>query len=365
MRKSLQLFIPAMLAITGQITANPGLRAPSGMSQSELDESYKQASSLQNVFHAIYEQVRPSVVRVVIENKVQTQGAPVDPFIYRFFGLPVPRQGQPGERVVQAQGTGFVIERGLIVTNAHVVGKAKEVKIKLANGKEIKGQVKGADNVTDIALIAVSESLPVASLGDSDQLRVGDFAIAVGNPFGLDGTFTTGVVSAVGRVGLDASGGKFIQTDAAINQGNSGGPLLNLKGQVVGINRMIVSPSGGSVGIGFSIPVNEVLGIIQQIRDKGEVVRPFLGIEISPLPEDVARSSGGKGVFVSGVEAGTGAAEAGIQPGDIVLSIEKKEVNSPQELIRTITGRNAGDRVTLEIMRQGQKRSISARLGKR
>ena len=349
------------VATTG-LRAQPGLNTPPGVSQSELKEAYKNANSLQTVFRAVYSTVRPSVVRVVVENKVKTQPMMFgDPFLYRYFGLPAPKQGGPSERVQRAQGTGFIIDRsGLIVTNAHVVGNSKTVIVKTSTGKELKGTVRGTDKVTDIALIQVKSSgLNPLKLGNSNALSVGDFAIAVGNPFGLDGTFTTGVISAVGRAGIDASGGKFIQTDASINQGNSGGPLLNLEGEVVGINRMIFSPTGGSVGIGFAIPINEARDVIRQIKENGSVERPMLGIRISNLPEDRKTVSKGKGIYVHEVINGTGAAKAGVQPDDIILKVDSKSVSKPEDLVRYIRTKKIGDRVLLEILRKSRTRSVS------
>ncbi len=354
-----------LAAATGAgLAAQPALNPPPGVSAGELKEAYNNASSLQKVFRAVYTTVRPSVVRVMVENKVKVQPMMFgDPFLYRYFGLPEPKQGGD-ERVQRAQGTGFIIDSsGLVLTNAHVVGESKTVQVILASGKTMTGTVRGVDKVTDIALIEVKGAgVKALQLGDSDAVEVGDFAIAVGNPFGLDGTFTTGVVSAVGRADIDASGGKFIQTDASINQGNSGGPLLNLEGQVIGINRMIFSPTGGSVGIGFAIPINEARDVIEQIKKNGSVERPMLGIRISNIPEDRKTVSKGQGVFVHEVINGTGAATAGIKPEDIILKIDGNAVNQPEELVRYIRKRKVGDRVILEILRGSQTSSVSVQL---
>lgn len=372
-RRSMQISASALLlgaaVLLGPaagLVAEPALETPPGVSESELKEAYKNANSLQRVYRAVYATVRPSVVRVVVENKVKVQPMMFgDPFLYRYFGLPEPKQGGQAERVQRAQGTGFIIDaNGLIVTNAHVVGDSKTVIVKTSTGKEMKGEVRGTDKVTDIALIQVTDhsGLKPVRLGDSDSLSVGDFAIAVGNPFGLDGTFTTGVISAVGRAGVDANGGKFIQTDASINQGNSGGPLLNLDGEVIGINRMIFSPSGGSVGIGFAIPINEARDVISQIRETGSVVRPMLGIRISNLPEDRQAVSKGKGIYVHEVINGTGAAKAGVRPDDIILKVDGKDVNKPEDLVRYVRKKKIGDRVTLDILRDERTRSVSVLL---
>jgi len=342
---------------------------PARVSPEEFNEAYKRANSLQTVFRTIYERVRPSVVRVVVENRVKVPAAVFpDPFFYRYFGIPQPDNKSNREKIQRAQGSGFIISSdGLIITNAHVVNKAKNVKVALSDGRTVAGTVLGADKLTDIALIKIKKirNLRATKFGNSDNVHVGDFAIAVGNPFGLDGTFTTGVISAVGRAGLDNSGGKFIQTDASINQGNSGGPLLNLEGKVIGINRMIFSPSGGSVGIGFAIPINEAQAIIKQINEKGEVIRPFLGIEISMLPEDRKKASNGKGIYVRGVLDGSGAHKAGIVPDDIILTVDNKNLEKPDDLIGYIRTKKVGDRVTLKILRNNRRKLVSARLGKR
>ena len=224
------------------------------------------------------------------------------------------------------------------------------------------------DTLTDIALIQLQSAAgtQASRLGNSDAMHVGDFAIAVGNPFGLDGTYTTGVVSAVGRSGLDQSGLKFIQTDASINQGNSGGPLINLRGEVIGINRMIFSPTGGSVGIGFAIPINEVRDIIRQLKESGSVSRPsrpFLGISMAALPAEYAQRTGGKGILVVQVVKNSAAAGAGIQEEDIILKVDQQEISEPEVMKKYVAGKRVGDRLTLEILRGSQRLNITVALG--
>lgn len=348
------------------------LKPPEGVSKSELKEAYLQARSLQIIYQTVYENVRPSVVQVIVEGKASEKKDlhPFmdDPFFRKFFGEPPSGQTAPSQNVPTSLGSGFIIdEDGTIITNKHVVENAKTVKVKLHDGRTIEGTVRGYDDMTDIAVINLNlkSNLRPAILGDSDKVRVGDIAIAMGNPFGLDGTFTTGVISAVGRAGLDNSGLKFIQTDAAVNQGNSGGPLLNMDGEVIGINRMIVSPSGGSVGIGFSIPINEVRNIIKQIRVSGTVERPLLGVGIEILPEELNQNGKIKGLFVSRVQSGTGAWNAGIKPNDIILDVDGKNMTEPEILVKYVLTKKVGDRLIVQILRNDKKISLSVLLGKR
>ncbi|MDH5656931.1 MAG: trypsin-like peptidase domain-containing protein, partial [Spirochaetia bacterium] len=341
------------------------LKPPEGTSKKEFQTAYRQASGLQTLYRSIYENVRPSVVQVIVtgSSSGNQEFDPFrdDPFFRKFFGIPRSPNGRNHNSQPQSLGSGFIIDsKGIIITNKHVIGNASKVKVKLHDGRILEGKVRGFDELTDIAVIKIKNAndLHAARLGNSDELRVGDIAIAVGNPFGLDGTFTTGVVSAVGRTGLDTSGLKFIQTDAAVNQGNSGGPLLNMNGEVVGINRMIVSPSGGSVGIGFSIPINEVRNIIHQIRKNGSVERPLLGIGIEPLTEEISKKQKTKGLLVIRVQSGSGAWKAGIKIHDIIENVDGKEMTDPEELVQYILTKNVGDRVILDIVRKSKKIQI-------
>lgn len=346
------LFIPFVPSI-----AQNKLKAPKGVSQSDFEKAFSIAQASQIVNQAIYEQVRPSVVQVIAQTQKGQTSFFDDPFSQNQW------QRQP-----PSLGSGFIIdESGTIVTNRHVIGNAKEVTVKLADGRQIKGIVRGSDEMTDIAVVEIKgvQGLHMVDLGDSDKIKVGDLVCAVGNPFGLDGTFTTGVVSAVGRAGLDRSGLKFIQTDASINPGNSGGPLLNIDGEVIGINRMIVSPSGSSAGIGFSIPINEVKAVIEEIRSNGTVIRPFLGVGVATLPDELKKSAGGFGLFVTSVQSGTGAWKAGLEPNDIILRIDGKDLKLPEELVNYVLKRKVGDRVILEVLRGKERQKLSVELGKR
>lgn len=368
---SIFLLFAALLPLS-LYSENPPLRPPEGISQEDFNRAYTSAQSLEIVFRAVYENVRPSVVGIVAEHHVQNPYANnpgcQDPYWRKFFPCPGQR-GIPAEIVQRSQGTGFIIDDGQwVVTNHHVVGQERQVQVKLFNGRTLVGTVRGVDTLTDIALIQLQSAAgtQASRLGNSDAMHVGDFAIAVGNPFGLDGTYTTGVVSAVGRSGLDQSGLKFIQTDASINQGNSGGPLINLRGEVIGINRMIFSPTGGSVGIGFAIPINEVRDIIRQLKESGSVSRPsrpFLGISMAALPAEYAQRTGGKGILVVQVVKNSAAAGAGIQEEDIILKVDQQEISEPEVMKKYVAGKRVGDRLTLEILRGSQRLNITVALG--
>lgn len=327
-----------------------GLNARNGFSPTKdpaLKKSYESARDLQIIFRGVYDYARPGVVQITAD---------------------APGTQDQAQRIPVSQGSGFIIDsNGWIVTNQHVIGDAREVNVKLHDGRTFKGEVRGADPLTDIALIQVrgAGSLDALKLGDSDKVQVGDWAIALGNPFGLEGSFTLGVISAVGRVGLDASGLNFFQTDASINQGNSGGPLLNLHGEVIGINRMIISPSGLSIGIGFAIPTNEVRYVIEEIRRKGRVERGLLGVTVDVPPAKIRKFTNNRGVLVTDVKAGTGAAMAGIRKGDVILRVDGKTVLYPGELVGLISRRKPGDKVQVEIIRNYKTLELTVTLGRR
>lgn len=343
------------------------LSPPDGVSADEFKRALDSTRSQQIVNRAIYDQLRPSTVQIIV-NSPQDKAAvsdPVfdDPFFRRFFGAP-PSNGNARP---PSMGSGFIIdESGLIITNRHVVGNAKTVQVKLSDGRVVEGIVRGSDDLTDIALVQLkgSQVRPVR-LGDSDRVHVGDYVVAVGAPFGLDGTFSTGVVSSVARAGLDRSGMKFIQTDAAINPGNSGGPLISLDGEVIGINRMIISPTGASVGIGFAIPINEVKKVINEIRQNGTVSRPILGVQIAGLtPEGLKQLGVQSGVVVLGVGEGSGAYKAGIEKGDVILKVDGTNVVDPESLASYIQKKKVGDRVIIEIVRNKTAKQLTVILGK-
>src|SRR5499427_1143367 len=274
------------------------------------------------------------------------------------------RSGQSERR--PGLGSGVIFDkRGLILTNFHVIKGADEITVKMADKREYTGQVVGTDPKTDLAVVRFQpdRDLTIATLGNSDALRVGEWAIAIGNPFGLDQTVTVGVISATGRsdVGV-ATYENFIQTDASINPGNSGGPLLNLKGEVIGINTAIFSQSGGSIGIGFAIPINMVKRVVDQLVDKGKVVRGWLGVSLQPLSPELAESLGvpdKQGAVVGSTMAGSPAAAAGLQQNDVILAYDKTPVESSQHFQRLTAETKVGSKVVLQVLRKKQKMDIT------
>jgi len=322
--------------------------------------------------------VSPAVVTILVEKQSPQQlmgnGMPQNfPFeeFARRFGFPMP--GMPNSRdggVMLGTGTGFVVTSdGQIVTNAHVVGGADKVTVKFEDGRKFDAKIVGVDDATDIAVVKIdAKGLPTLSFGDSSALKVGESVVAIGNPFGLGNTVTTGIVSALGR---DINAGpfdNFIQTDAAINKGNSGGPLLNEAGEVVGINTAIFSPTGGSVGIGFSVPSDLAKTVVADLADDGTVERGYLGVRIGPVSEEVATALGlgeASGTMVMAVDNGTPAAKAGLTKGDIILKVDGKPVANPRDLTRLIAGDAPGIKVVLHLLRAGKAIDVSVILGNR
>lgn len=284
------------------------------------------------------------------------------------FGDP----GQPGDAPAETGvGTGFIISAsGDIVTNNHVVEGADKVTVKLSDGTTFEAKVIGKDAATDLALIRVDagRALPVVAWGDSRALRVGQDVVAIGNPFGLGNSVTAGIVSALGR---DINAGPFdnyIQTDAAINRGNSGGPLFDAAGMVVGINTAIVSPTGGSVGIGFAVPSETAQAVIADLADDGRVARGWLGVAIQPVTEDIAAAIGlstAAGVMIGDVTADAPAAKAGIRRGDVVTAVDGTTVETPRDLTRAVAGARPGTEVTIDLLRAGVPTAFAVTLGER
>ncbi len=286
-----------------------------------------------------------------------------DDFFGRFFG----ESPQQRPRREQSLGTGFIISSdGYILTNNHVVNGADEVMVKLSDGRELKGEIKGLDEKLDLALIRISdkEKLPVAELGDSDSLEVGEWVMAIGNPFGLAQTVTAGIVSAKGRVIGSGPYDDFIQTDASINPGNSGGPLFNAGGKVIGINTAIIA---GGQGIGFAIPVNMAKSVVSQLKEKGKVTRGYLGVRFQPLTADLARSFGldsEKGALIASVEKDTPAEKAGLKAGDVIVEYDGRPINDGNELPRYVAATPIDKKVKLTIVRDGKKQDVTLTVGK-
>jgi serine protease Do len=322
----------------------------------------------------VVEQVAPSVVNVFTTRTIEVGRGPNrmfnDPLFRRFFGDPNPGQSTPSERTQTSLGSGVIFSSdGLIITNNHVVRGADEVKVGFSDGSELVAQVVGTDAASDLALLRVeSDDLPAVRWADSKKLRVGDAVLAIGNPFGLGETVTRGIVSAKGRSLGMVNYEDFIQTDASINPGNSGGALINLNGEVVGINSAMVSRSGGSQGIGFAIPSYLVQDVIESLRDRGRVVRGYLGVYPQELTPELARASGvdlNRGVLISEVIPNSPADKAGVQRGDIVTRLNGDKVES-MPLFRTEIGHlNPEERVRLDLIRNGSERSLEVVLEER
>ncbi|MBL0224184.1 MAG: DegQ family serine endoprotease [Geobacteraceae bacterium] len=325
-------------------------------------------------FVELAKRLKPTVVNIrtakVVKPRPYQQRprmqSPFDNFFEDFFGQFNGQMPQQRPRREQSLGTGFIISPdGYILTNNHVVNGADEVMVKLADGREIKGEIKGADEKLDLALIKISdkEKFPAAELGDSDALEVGEWVMAIGNPFGLSQTVTAGIVSAKGRVIGNGPYDDFIQTDASINPGNSGGPLFSVQGRVVGINTAIIA---GGQGIGFAIPVNMAKGIIAQLRESGKVTRGYLGVRFQPLTADLAKSFGlesEKGALIASVEKDTPADKAGLKAGDVILEYDGKPVNEGNELPRYVAATPIDKKVPLVVVRDGRKQEFSVVIG--
>ncbi|MCE0494229.1 Do family serine endopeptidase [Vibrio salinus] len=315
------------------------------------------------------EHVTPAVVSIAVEGtQVSRQKIPEQ---FRFFFGPDFPTEQLQERPFKALGSGVIInaQKGYVVTNYHVINSATKIKVKLHDGREYKAKLVGGDKMSDIALIQLqnASNLTQIKVADSDKLRVGDFAVAIGNPFGLGQTVTSGIVSALGRSGLNIENFEnFIQTDAAINSGNSGGALVNLKGELIGINTAILGPSGGNIGIGFAIPSNMMKNLTDQILQFGEVKRGMLGVQGGEVTSELAQAMGyksSKGAFISQVIPNSAADKAGLKAGDIIVSINGKDIDSFAELRAKVATLGAGKKVTLGILRDGNKKDFKVTLG--
>ena len=316
----------------------------------------------------LVEKVSPAVVNIRVSQTVNTGGHFGDEAFRRFFGLPdVPGGGQ---REVASAGSGVIVdaENGYILTNHHVVDQADQIQISTIDGEVFDAEIVGSDAATDIAVIKVdARGLTDMPIGDSESVRVGDFVLAIGNPFGLGHTVTSGIVSALGRSGISRDGYEdFIQTDASINPGNSGGALVNLHGELVGINSAIISRTGGNVGIGFAVPTEIASSIMRQILDFGEVRRGLLGVSIADVNAEVAEalnSSVTSGALITRVEPGSAAEDAGLQVDDIIVGVNDKKISGAAELRNTIGLMRSGDDVEIEFYRDNDKRKTSTSLG--
>jgi serine protease Do len=381
--------ILSALALTTALTA-PVLIAPLFTAPAAIAAGQTAGATVVQDYSDLAAKVSPAVVNVAVTMKAgvaddddmqmsdRSQQKQMEEFMQRFaerFG----QQGQPGKpqmkpqqrpaQKAQAVGTGFIVDaNGWIVTNFHVAGKADSITVTLTDGRKLPAKLMGGDEKTDIALLKVESDkpLPFVTFADATKVRVGQPVMAVGNPFGLGGTVTTGIVSARGR---DIHSGPFddyIQTDAAINRGNSGGPLFDMDGNVIGINTAIFSPTGGSIGLGFAIPSSLAEPVVAQLRANGRVERGLLGVQIQPVTSELAQSmsfSGEKGALVAQVQPDSPALAAGIKSGDVIKSVDGKDVDGIKDLTRMISGMKPGASVKLGVWRDGKDMTVTAKVG--
>ena len=370
---------PASVLAAGLILAvtfivSPVLRSDVAAQKDEDGRAKSEVINIQNYFARVAEELKPTVVNisaVYVEKNAPQQyefyfGSPFEDFFNEFFGESRPRQNpqrraQP-QRKFEGTGSGVIIDPdGYILTNEHVVRGADDIKVTLYNDKTYTGKVVGKDARTDLAVIRIKGAgkLPAAKLGNSDAIRVGDWAIAIGSPFGLQETVTSGIISAV-RQSLPIEGREYrdlIQTDAAINRGNSGGPLCNIEGEVIGINTAIYAPTGVFSGIGFAIPSNNAREILSDLINKGKVVRGWLGVEVRPVDDVIARNFGlpdKKGVLINDVLQGSPAVKAGLQRGDIIREFDGKKIDDPRGLQNVVAQTEPSKKVKVTVVRSGK-----------
>jgi serine protease Do len=334
----------------------------------------------------VSEQVIDAVVNISTSQKVEPKagatpgpqvppGSPFEEFFEDFFknrrGGEGPNRPERGPRRVNSLGSGFVIDaaEGFVVTNNHVISDADEVSVVFNDGSKLKAEIVGRDQKTDMALLKVKPEKPLKAVkfGNSEKLRLGEWVVAIGNPFGLGGTVTAGIVSARNRDINSGPYDNYIQTDASINRGNSGGPLFNLNGEVVGVNTAIISPSGGSIGIGFAVPAKTAVAIIDQLRQFGETRRGWLGVRIQAVTDDIAESLNlkpARGALIAGVEEKGPAKPAGIEPGDVVVKFDGQDIKEMRDLPRIVADTPVGKEVEVIIIRKGQEERKTVILGR-
>ena len=331
-----------------------------------------------NFIVAAVERVGPAVVRINSSRTVKTQVPPIfnDPFFRQFFGSELP--DAPSTRVERGTGSGFIINgEGLILTNSHVVNGADTVSVRLKDGREFQGKVLGQDPVTDVAVIKIqANNLPVVTIGNSDQLRPGEWAIAIGNPLGLDNTVTAGIISATGRTSAEVrvpdKRVSFIQTDAAINPGNSGGPLLNQRGEVIGMNTAIIG--GGAQGLGFAIPINTAQKISQQLIATGKVNHPYLGIRMTTLTPELKKQINSdreanltvqddRGILIFSVMKNSPATRAGLRAGDVIKKINGQAVETAEQVQNAVEASAVGGSLQVEVNRNGRSTTVAVQPG--
>jgi Do/DeqQ family serine protease len=314
----------------------------------------------------VVSRVTPGVVGISVRGRVREDNPLFqDPVFRRFFNL----QQQPIERETEAAGSGVIVDavQGYVLTNSHVVENANNIEVTTKDNRRLKARLVGRDPETDIGVLQIpAGGLTAVPMGDSDRLQVGDFVLAVGNPFGLGQTVTSGIISALGRNGLGIEGYEdFIQTDASINPGNSGGPLIDLQGRIVGINTAIVAPTGGNVGIGFAVPINMARQVMDQLISYGEIKRGRLGVAIQDLTPDIAQGLGTTrtgGAVIARVEPGSPAEHAGLKTNDIVVAVNGAPIHNGAELKNRVVMARIGDEIDLTVARGGVERTVPVRI---
>ncbi|MDE8650908.1 Do family serine endopeptidase [Novosphingobium album (ex Liu et al. 2023)] len=372
----------ALLLGGATLTLVTGLPAGAQVAQNESSQMSRVVprAGAPASFADLTEQLAPAVVNISTRQRVQVPAAQNPfagtPFADLFGGGG--DQGGPQTREAQSLGSGFIVSAdGYIVTNNHVIssngpqGQVESITVTMPDGTEYPAKLVGKDPQSDLAVLKISATkpLPFVKFGNSGSARVGDWVIAIGNPFGLGGTVTSGIISAVYRnTGSNSAYDRYLQTDASINRGNSGGPMFDMNGQVIGINNAIFSPTGGSVGIGFAIPADTAAPIVQKLIRGETIQRGYLGVRVQPIDEDLADSLGiphNKGEFVPMVEPGGAAAKAGLQAGDVVLKVDGKEVTRDQTLSFLVANTQPGTRIPIEIMRNGKRLTLTATVAQR
>lgn len=372
----------ALLLAGSALTLVTGLPAGAQVAQNETTQmqAIVPRAGAPASFADLTQQLQPAVVNISTRQRIKVQNQ--NPFAGTPFGdLFGGGQGGPGgggqTREAQSLGSGFVISAdGYVVTNNHVItadgqGEVESITVTMTDGTDYPAKLVGKDAASDLAVLKISspKPLPFVRFGDSRQARVGDWVIAIGNPFGLGGTVTQGIISAVYRnTGSGSAYDRYLQTDASINRGNSGGPMFDMKGNVIGINNAIFSPTGGSVGIGFAIPAEIAAPIVEKLKNGKAIERGYLGVRIQPLSDDLAASLGlarKRGEFIQSVEPGQGAAKAGLQPGDVVTRVDGKDVSPEQTLSFLVANTAPGKTIPIEVVRDGKRLTLNAVVGKR
>jgi serine protease Do len=374
-RSALAAVLMAGTALGGFAVGQGGFAATEATSGTPVNPPGTSVTNPLPDFSPLVTQVKPAVVSIT--TKLQRSASDADemqqlPMPFRQFpfgGMGPFGHSGPQARAVEARGSGFIVnETGTIVTNNHVVKNAKSVSVTLDDGTTLPAKVIGTDARTDIAVLRVDahKSLPYIQLGNSENVKPGEWVIAMGNPFGLGGSVTAGIVSAQGRDIGEGPYDHFIQIDAPINQGNSGGPLFTQNGKVIGMNTAILSPSGGSIGIGFAIPSDTIKTVVAQLEKTGKVTRGYIGVEAQQVTQTMAKAMNlgqDSGALIAGVQDDTPASKAGIQPGDVITSVNGKAVKNPRDLAVDIAGVQPGDDAKLQVLRDGQNKTVSVKVG--